>query len=50
MVKNFKNPKKFFFLPFNFPILGLSDSTRALQFSPSQKYKYLKKSQKITFF
>ena len=63
MVKNPKIPKNlinsqkftsfqtnFFFYPFSFPILGGRDSTRPLQSSPFQKYKNLKKSQKITYF
>ena len=36
--------------PLSFPILGGSDSARALQPSPFQKYKNLEKFQKITFF
>ena len=35
--------------PLSFPILGGHNSTRALQSSPFQKYKNLKKSQEITF-
>ena len=37
-------------LPLSFPILGGRDLTKALQSSPFQKYKNLKKSLKITFF
>ena len=43
-------PKKKKNFPLSFPILGGRDSTRALQSSPFQKYKNLKKSQKFTFF
>ena len=43
-----KNPEKNY--PLSFPILGGRDLTRALQSSLFQKYKNLKKSQRIPFF
>ena len=54
--KNLKNSLFFLFFsqkkcyPISFPLLGGRDLTRALQSSPFQKYKNLKKFQKFTFF
>ena len=48
MVKKFVKRKKCY--PLSFPILGGRDLTRSLQYSPFQKYKNVKKCQKITFF